>query len=90
MSDLPVFPETEADDASSPEGSTVPLPWLSRSNQQLDMSEEELDEASGRPEVDLAGESCTELECEDQGDSSPPPPELCWPRWVSAPLEKLN
>lgn len=66
--------ETEADDASSPEGSTVPLPWLSRSNQQLDMSEEELDEASGRPEVDLAGESCTELECEDQGDSSPPPP----------------
>ncbi|XP_029396119.1 microtubule organization protein AKNA isoform X2 [Mus pahari] len=63
--------ETEADDASSPEGSTGPLPWLSRRNQQLDRSEEELDEASGSPEVDLAGESCTELECEDQGASSP-------------------
>ncbi|XP_031233490.1 microtubule organization protein AKNA isoform X2 [Mastomys coucha] len=64
--------ETEADDVSSPEGSTVPLPWLSRHNQHLDLSEEELDEASGSPEVDLAGESCTELECEDQGESSPP------------------
>nr|XP_034357662.1 microtubule organization protein AKNA isoform X3 [Arvicanthis niloticus] len=64
--------ETEADDVSSPEGSTVPLPWLSRQNQQqLDLSEEDLDEAPGSPEVDLAGESYTELECEDQGDSSP-------------------
>lgn len=74
MSDLPVLPETEADDVSSPEGSTVPLPWLSRRNQQPDMSEEDLDEASGSPEVDLAGESCTEPECEDQGDASPSPP----------------
>ncbi|XP_028635721.1 AT-hook-containing transcription factor isoform X2 [Grammomys surdaster] len=65
--------ETEADDVNSPEGPTVPLPWLSRHHQQqLDLSEEELDEAPGSPEVDLAGESYTELECEDQGDSSPP------------------
>nr|XP_042127217.1 microtubule organization protein AKNA isoform X2 [Peromyscus maniculatus bairdii] len=63
--------ETEADDVSSPEGSTLPLPWLSRHNQQLDLSEEELDEAPGSPEVELAEESCTELECEDPGDSSP-------------------
>lgn len=56
---------------SSPEGSTLPLPWLSRHNQQLDLSEEELDEAPGSPEVELAEESCTELECEDPGDSSP-------------------
>lgn len=52
----------------------MPLPWLSRHNQHLDLSEEELDKASGSPEVDLAGESCTELECEDQGESSPPAP----------------
>ncbi|KAL6067824.1 hypothetical protein STEG23_026945, partial [Scotinomys teguina] len=63
--------ETEADDVSSPEASTLPLPWLSRHSQQLDLSEVELDEAPGSPEVELAQESCTELECEDPGDSIP-------------------
>ncbi|KAL1777251.1 AT-hook-containing transcription factor isoform X1 [Sigmodon hispidus] len=63
--------ETEVDDVSSPEGSTLPLPWLSRHSQQLDLSEEELDEAPGSPEVELAEESCTELECEDPGNPSP-------------------
>lgn len=67
-----VFPETEADDVSSPEGSPVPLPWLSRHSHRLGLSDEELDETPGSPEVDLAGESSTELECEDQGDPSPP------------------
>lgn len=52
----------------------MPLPWLSRRSRQLDLSEEELDEVPGNLEVDSAGESCTELECEDQGDSSPPAP----------------
>lgn len=51
----------------------MPLPWLSRHSRQLDLSEE-LDEVPGSPEVDSAEESCTELECEDQGDSSPPAP----------------
>lgn len=64
--------DTEADDVSSPEGSPVPLPWLSRHSQRLGLSDEELDETPGSPEVDLAGESSTELECEDQGDLSPP------------------
>ncbi|MEJ1282841.1 AT-hook transcription factor [Cricetulus griseus] len=63
--------ETEADEASSPEGSTLPLPWHSRHNPQLDLSEEELDEAPGSLEAELAEESCTELECEDPGNSSP-------------------
>ncbi|XP_038191144.1 microtubule organization protein AKNA [Arvicola amphibius] len=67
--------ETEADDVSSPEGSTLPLAWLSRHNQQLDLSEEELYEDPGRPEVELAEESCSEPECEEPGDSSPEAPE---------------
>lgn len=52
----------------------MPLSWLSRHNQQLDQSEEELHEVPGSPEMEIGGESCTELECEDQGDSSPAPP----------------
>lgn len=73
-SEEPSGEETEADGASSPEGSTMPLSWLSRHNQQLDQSEEELHEVPGSPEMEVGGESCTELECEDQGDSSPAPP----------------
>lgn len=60
---------------SSPEGSTLPLPWLSSHNQQLDLSEEELYEDPGRPEVELSEESCSEPECEDPGDSSLVAPE---------------
>nr|XP_021505694.1 AT-hook-containing transcription factor isoform X1 [Meriones unguiculatus]XP_021505696.1 AT-hook-containing transcription factor isoform X1 [Meriones unguiculatus]XP_021505697.1 AT-hook-containing transcription factor isoform X1 [Meriones unguiculatus] len=73
-SEEPSGEETEADDVSIPEGSTVPLPWLSTHNQQLDLSEEELDEFPGSPGVELSGERFTELECEDQEDSSPAAP----------------
>uniref|UniRef100_A0A8C6W7I6 AT-hook transcription factor n=1 Tax=Nannospalax galili TaxID=1026970 RepID=A0A8C6W7I6_NANGA len=62
--------ETEIDDVSSPEGSTLPLPWLPRHNQLLELSEEELDEAPRSPEVDATGERCPGLECEDQEDSN--------------------
>lgn len=60
---------------SSPEDSTLPPPWLSRHNQQLDLSEEELYEDPERPEAELSEESCSEPECEDPGDSSLVAPE---------------
>lgn len=53
----PVFPESEAEDVDSPESSNVPLSWLPQQDPQVDMTEEEADEAPGGPEVQEAEES---------------------------------
>lgn len=49
--------EVEAEDADSPESSTLPLNWLPQQDQQLDMTEEEPDEVPGSPEAEDPGES---------------------------------
>ncbi|XP_012382502.2 microtubule organization protein AKNA isoform X2 [Dasypus novemcinctus] len=50
--------EIEAEDVDSPESSNLPLDWFPQRDPQLDMTEEEPDEALGSPqEVEEAGES---------------------------------
>lgn len=49
--------ESEAEDVDSPESSNVPLSWLPQQDPQVDMTEEEADEAPGGPEVQEAEES---------------------------------
>ncbi|KAB0407516.1 hypothetical protein E2I00_012824 [Balaenoptera physalus] len=53
--------EFEAEDVDSPESSNLPLSWPPQQDPQLDMTEEEADEAVGGPEVQEAGESSPRL-----------------------------
>ncbi|KAJ8792613.1 hypothetical protein J1605_019832 [Eschrichtius robustus] len=69
--------EFEAEDVDSPESSNLPLSWPPQQDPQLDMTEEEADEAVGGPEVQEAGESSprlgyeTDLSSGGNGDTSP-------------------
>ncbi|XP_024618143.1 AT-hook-containing transcription factor isoform X1 [Neophocaena asiaeorientalis asiaeorientalis] len=69
--------EFEAEDVDSPESSNLPLNWPPQQYPQLDMTEEELDEALGGPEVQEAGESSprlgydTDLSSGSNGNTSP-------------------
>uniref|UniRef100_A0A8C9E0R6 AT-hook transcription factor n=1 Tax=Phocoena sinus TaxID=42100 RepID=A0A8C9E0R6_PHOSS len=69
--------EFEAEDVDSPESSDLPLNWPPQQYPQLDMTEEEPDEALGGPEVQEAGESSprlgydTDLSSGSNGNTSP-------------------
>ncbi|XP_022434648.1 microtubule organization protein AKNA isoform X2 [Delphinapterus leucas] len=69
--------EFEAEDVDSPESSNLPLNWPPQQYPQLDMTEEEPDEALGGPEVQEAGESSpglgydTDLSSGSNGNTSP-------------------
>ncbi|XP_059956639.1 microtubule organization protein AKNA [Mesoplodon densirostris] len=69
--------EFEAEDVDSPESSNLPLNWPPQQGPQLDMTEEEPDEALGGAEVQEAGESSprlgyeTDLSSGGNGNTSP-------------------
>ncbi|XP_004372189.1 microtubule organization protein AKNA [Trichechus manatus latirostris] len=62
--------EIEAEDVDSPESSNLPVYWFPQQDHQLDMTEEEPDEALGSPqEVEEGGESSPRLRYETGQDS---------------------
>ncbi|XP_032162869.1 microtubule organization protein AKNA isoform X2 [Mustela erminea] len=74
--------EFEAENVDSPESSNLPLNWLPEQDPHLAMTEEELDETLGGPEVEEAGDSSPRLEYEtglsSGGDGNTSPRALGW------------